>query len=76
MGHFVPYNFKIRENRESSSPIDFYLSLVLETSTSQRERLHDIIVADITFDPLVTPSKQMNLALTLNPEDEPNVSFL
>jgi hypothetical protein len=31
--------------------------------------LHDLIVADVTFDPLMTPSKQMNLALTVNPED-------
>jgi hypothetical protein len=76
MGHFIPYNLKIREGKQNPSPIDFFLSLLLETSSSQKERLHDIIVADVSFDPLISPAKQMNLALTVNPEDEPIINFL
>lgn len=34
-----------------------------------------MIIADVTFDSLVTPSKQMNLALTINGEEDPKISF-
>ena len=48
----------------------------MEMAPSKKEKLHDIIVADILFDPLVVPYKQINLALVVNSEDEPNVNFL
>ena len=43
---------------------------------SQKEKLHDLIVADVLFDPLVVPYKQINLALVVNSEDEPVVNFI
>jgi hypothetical protein len=36
MGHFIPYNLKIRELKQTPSPLDFYLSLLLEIATSQK----------------------------------------
>lgn len=48
----------------------------MESSKAQKDKLYDIIVADIIFDPLVLPYKQINLALMMNSEDEPSLNFL
>ena len=43
---------------------------------SSADKLHDIIVADVMFDPMVTPFKQMNIALVSDSDNEPKISFL
>lgn len=76
MGPFVPYNLKLRDSKDSTSPTDFFISAILEAATSSHDKLHDIIVADVVFEPTNGPFKQVNLALVSDAEEEPNIKFL
>jgi hypothetical protein len=74
MSAFLPYNIRLfREKEESLAPIEFYFSVLLEAVG--RDRLYDVVVQDVVFEPMSLPFKQMNLAMVLNSENEPKVKF-
>jgi hypothetical protein len=75
MGIFVPYNIKALADKDSSTPTEFYFSLLLECPQNDRDNLHDIVVTDITLQPLVAPFKSMALATLINQDNEPKIKF-
>jgi hypothetical protein len=76
MGRFLPYNIcLVKDRQEGLAAIQFFFSIVLEAPLDNRDRLLDVIVSDITFEPLVVPFKQMNLATVFNSENEPKLQF-
>ena len=51
---FKPYNIKVlRENDANGTkdivPIEMYFSIVLEAPYNQKDKLHDIVINDVTF---------------------------
>jgi hypothetical protein len=42
---------------------------MLEMPYNQKDRLHDVIVNDISFDPIVAPFKTFNLVMVSDSED-------
>ena len=76
MGIFVPYNLKIvRDKEDTPAQMEFYISVILETPVDGRDQLIDMVVQDVTFQPAQTPFKQMGLAVVMNSDNEPKMSF-
>ncbi len=63
MTAFVPYNIKAIKDDNEAVKTEFIFSIMLEMPYNQKDRLHDILVNDITFDPIIAPFKTFNLVL-------------
>ena len=42
---------------------------------NQKDRLHDFLVNDVTFDPIIAPFKTFNLVMVSDSENEPRLNF-
>lgn len=51
------------------APVEFYFSIIVEAPYNQKDKLHDIIVNDITFEPLIAPFKSFNLVMVSGSEN-------
>jgi hypothetical protein len=51
------------------TPIELYFSVIVEAPYNQKDKLYDIIVNDINFEPLITPFKSFNLVLVSESEN-------
>ncbi len=52
MVQFKPYNIKVVREVDGGKeivPIEMFFSIILEAPYNQKDKLHDIIINDITF---------------------------
>ena len=68
MNPFTPYNLNI--SKKESSQCSFMLSVVLECRSKPSERLYDLIINDVLFEPIPKEIGKMALILTTS-DSEP-----
>ncbi len=64
MSPFVPYNLNI--SKKDVSNCNLMVSLVLEAKTTPSDKLYDILIGDILFEPIPKEITKIALAMTMS----------
>lgn len=64
MNPFTPYNLNI--SKKEVSNCTFMISAVLEAPSGGSDKLYDVIISDVVFEPVPREISKMALVMTIN----------